>query len=86
MELPKNAHKEDIEFIKSQIDSLPVYMRQKAIIGYDNVFNNTYANTPVEHQKLNKARREANIRLRHFIDKCANAAMGYTEKPPIARD
>ena len=84
--LPKNAHKEDAEFITEQLEKLSPQTRQKAIIGYDSVFEATYDQVEVEHKKMNAARRAANLRLREFIDKCARASMGYTEQPPIARD
>ena len=59
--LPKHAHKHDISWIKEQLSKLPVAYRAKAIKGYDEVYE--------QHDRENDSRREANTRLRLYVQK-----------------
>ena len=68
-------HPDDTKWIKSQLAKLPPAHKQKAMAGYDKVFREVYHATPLPHQKAGEARREANTRLRRYID-------AVTKKPP----
>ena len=81
--LPETTHEQDKEWVSDKLNTLTPTMRTRAVIGYDSVFNETLANTPIEHQKLNRARYAANTRLRLFIDRFHLASLGYTDKPPL---
>lgn len=61
-------HPDDAKWIKSQLAKLPPALRQKAITGYDRVFREVYHATPLPHQKEGEARREANTRLRLYVE------------------
>jgi len=62
-------HKLDQQWIRRQLNSLPMTERKRAIEGYKKVFKAAYDAEPVEHKKSNAARRAANTRLREFVKK-----------------
>lgn len=78
MEIP---HQHDKEFYEAMLDKLPATTRDKARMSYSEVFWSAYNNEPLQHKKLNKGRREANTKLRLFVDKYSAALMGYTSSP-----
>lgn len=80
--LPKSHHELDVEFIQEQINMLEFNLRARVCDKYTEVFDETYENTPICYQKSNRARREANIRLRNFVSKYAKASLGETIRPP----
>ena len=62
-------HKLDQQWIRQQLNSLPMPERKRAIEGYKKVFKQAYDAEPVDHMKSNAARRAANTRLREFVKK-----------------
>nr|WP_270094547.1 hypothetical protein [Leclercia adecarboxylata] len=58
--------------------------RQKAIQRYAAVYQESYEAEPVSYRKENRARHEANTRLRLFVRNHCRALQGYTAEPPLA--
>lgn len=73
MQLPKNTHPQDKNWIISQIQHLPARLRPTAIKGYDAAYAEAHAAEKVEHTKTNAARRAANTRLRLYVQKVISA-------------
>ena len=67
--LPERYHPHDKKWIEEQLKKLPPFALRRAIEGYDKVFSESYNNEPIEYKKENKARRDANTRLREYVEK-----------------
>ncbi|MEH5097366.1 hypothetical protein PO486_05650 [Atlantibacter hermannii] len=80
--MPQRYSKGDEEWIQEQLSTLPPSARQKAIARYGEVYEEFLNSETVSFRKENKARHEANIRLREYVRKYHRALQGYTEKPP----
>lgn len=75
---------EDATWIQGQIAKLSPSMRHKIALKYSEVYQETFDAEPVSFRQENRARHEANTRLRLFADRYHRAAMGLTEKPALA--
>lgn len=82
--LPSAFHQADAEWIKQQLLCLTPTARQKAIQRYADVYQETFEAEPVSYCKENRARHEANVRLRKFVETHGRAIQGYTTQPPLA--
>lgn len=82
--LPTEHYPADASWIQEQLQKLPAAMRQRAIMSYSTVYQETFDAEPVSFRQVNRARHEANTRLRLFVRKYYMAAMGLTEKPALA--
>lgn len=82
--LPSVYASADEEWIKQQLLCLATTARQKAIQRYATVYQETFEAEPVSYRKENRARHEANMRLRLFVKKHSRALQGYTAEPPLA--
>lgn len=82
--LPETYSQADAEWIKQQLLSLTPTARQKAIQRYATVYQETFEAEPVSYRKENRARHEANTRLRLFVRNQGRALQGYTAEPPLA--
>lgn len=82
--LPETYSQADAEWIKQQLLSLTPTARQKAIQRYATVYQKTFEAEPVSYRKENRARHEANTRLRLFVRNQGRALQGYTAEPPLA--
>lgn len=82
--LPETYSQADAEWIKQQLLSLTPTARQKAIQRYAVVYQETFETEPVSYRKENRARHEANTRLRLFVRNQGRALQGYTAEPPLA--
>lgn len=80
--MPSVFSEADGEWIKGQLLKLSPMVRQKAVIRYADIYQLTMDEELVIYRKENRARHEANTRLRLFADKHARALQGYTENPP----
>ena len=67
--LPERCHPDDQKWIEEQLKKLPLFALRRAIDGYDKVFSESYDNEPIAYKKENKARRDANTRLREYVEK-----------------
>jgi len=82
--LPTNYSQADRAWIEEQVLSLSPAARQKALQRYAAVYQETYEAEPVSYRKENRARHEANTRLRLFVRNHGRALQGYTAEPPLA--
>ncbi|GAB0638906.1 hypothetical protein MC04F18_16020 [Escherichia coli] len=82
--MPDNHSQADSEWIKQQLLTLAQSARQKAIQRYAAVYQESYEAEPVSYRKENRARHEANTRLRLFVRNHGRALQGYTAEPPLA--
>ncbi|WP_285130894.1 hypothetical protein [Leclercia adecarboxylata] len=82
--MPDNHSQADSEWIKQQLLTLAPSARQKAIQRYAAVYQESYEAEPVSYRKENRARHEANTRLRLFVRNHGRALQGYTAEPPLA--
>lgn len=82
--LPSSHSPADAEWIKQQLLSLTPTARQRAIQRYSAVYQETFEAEPVSYRKENRARHEANTRLRLFVRNQGRALQGYTAEPPLA--
>ena len=82
--LPETHSQADVEWINQQLFSLTPTARQKAIQRYAVVYQETFEAEPVSYRKENRARHEANTRLRLFVRNQGRALQGYTAEPPLA--
>lgn len=77
---------EDGKWIQEQLSRLPVSMRHKVALLYAERFQESFDAEPMPHKQQNAGRRNANSRLRLYVCRYQNAAMGLTEKPTLASD
>lgn len=82
--LPEEHSQADADWIKQQLLSLTPAARQKAIQRYAAVYQESFEAEPVSYRKENRARHEANVRLRRFVETHGRAIQGYTALPPLA--
>ena len=82
--LPSAHASADEDWIQEQLLSLTPAVRQKAIQRYATVYQETFEAEPVSYRKENRARHEANTRLRLFVRNHGRALQGYTTQPPLA--
>lgn len=74
----------DSQWISEQLQRLCMAAKQKAIQRYATVYQETFEAEPVSYRKENRARHEANTRLRLFVRNQGRALQGYTAEPPLA--
>ena len=82
--LPEEHSQADADWIKQQLLSLTPAARQKAIQRYAAVYQESFEAEPVSYRKENRARHEANMRLRLYVRNQGRALQGYTAEPPLA--
>lgn len=68
--MPSNHHKDDAKWLESQLMLLSPIHQIHARAAYSDVYQTQYMNESATHKKLNRARREANIRMRKFVTAC----------------
>lgn len=78
--LPALCHDDDKQWLESMLIPLSEAHREQARQAYSDIFYQQRESEKVEHKKLNKARREANIRLRVFQSKCLESYASSTMK------
>lgn len=81
MPMPEHYFSDDAKWIQEQLTKLSPSMRQKALVKYSEVYQTEWEREQVPYRKDNKARHEANVRLREFIKRYQRAMQGYTAKP-----
>lgn len=84
VDLPSVYSQADTAWIQQQLLSLPPYLRRKVALKYAEVYEITFDAEPVSYRKENRARHEANMRLRLFVRNHGRALQGYTAEPPLA--
>lgn len=83
-DMPQEHSQADAEWIQQQLLTLTPAVRHKAIQRYADVYQETFEAEPVSYRKENRARHEANTRLRLFVKNHSRALQGYTAEPPLA--
>ncbi|EGI39652.1 conserved hypothetical protein [Escherichia coli TA280] len=83
-EMPARYCQTDEEWIQQQLQRLPPSLRRKVALKYTEVYEVTFDAEPVSFRKENRARHEANVRLRRFVETHGRALQGYTTQPPLA--
>lgn len=71
-------------WIQQQLESLTVTARYIAVARYAEVYQLAFEAETVSYRKENRARHEANTRLRLFVRNQGRALRGYTAEPPLA--
>lgn len=84
VEMPSLYSQADAAWIQQQLLGLPSSLRRKVALKYAEVYEITFDAEPVSYQKENRARHEANTRLRLFVRNQGRALQGYTTQPPLA--
>ncbi|EOI1352364.1 hypothetical protein ACMWIM_001136 [Citrobacter amalonaticus] len=82
--LPTTHCDADASWIQEQLRQLPAVLLQKALVSYAEVYQQAFDAEPVSYRQENRGRHEANTRLRLFVGKYHEAAMGLTEKATLA--
>lgn len=84
LEMPAVFCLADSQWIGEQLQSLSMAAKQKAMQRYAAVYQEAFEAEPVSYRKENRARHEANTRLRLFVKNQGRALQGYTAEPPLA--
>ncbi|MGK0736961.1 hypothetical protein ACSFCT_09245 [Yokenella regensburgei] len=84
VEIPTLYSQADAAWVQQQLLSLPPTLRRKVALKYAEVYEITFDAEPVSYRKENRARHEANVRLRRFVETHGRAIQGYTTQPPLA--
>ena len=80
--MPSAFYPDDGKWIKEQLAMLAPSLRNKVILRYTEVYNETHTSTRGGHEKDGEARREANTRLREFVEKYGT--LDKIKKPPLS--
>ena len=83
MELPGSYYPDDKKWITEQLGMVAHSVRNGVILRYAEVYEEAYANTLDANQKACEARREANTRLRLFVER--RGILEQLQKPPLSR-
>ncbi|HIF2339728.1 TPA: hypothetical protein ACXZPU_001058 [Salmonella enterica] len=84
LEMPEIYGQADKDWIVQQLARLTPAVRQKAALRYAAVYQEAFDAESVSYRKENRARHEANTRLRLFVKNHGRALQGYTAEPPLA--
>lgn len=84
VEMPSLYSQADAEWIQGQLLQLPPSLRRKVALKYSEVYEIEFNAEPVSFRQENRARHEANVRLRRFVGAHGRALQGYTTQPPLA--
>ena len=84
IEMPAQYSQADAAWIQQQLLRLPSSLRRKIALKYSEVYEIEFNAEPVSYRQENRARHEANVRLRRFVDAHGRALQGYTTQPPLA--
>ncbi|AVX38541.1 hypothetical protein [Yersinia massiliensis] len=81
--MPSAFCPEDGKWIQEQLQLLPPSLRRKVAVKYAEVYQVAFDCEPVSYRQDNRARHEANKRLRLFVKSHGKALQGYTVSPPL---
>ncbi|MBU9819948.1 hypothetical protein J1782_08610 [Rahnella sp. BCC 1045] len=82
--MPDEYCQADSVWIQEQMVKISPSMRQMIAVKYSEVYQDAWDRELVSYRQENRARHEANTRLRLFVERYHKAAMGLAEKPPLA--
>lgn len=83
VEMPALYSKADVQWIQEQLIQLPPSLRRKVALKYSEVYEIEFNAEPVSFRQENRARHEANVRLRRFVGAHGRASQGYTTQLPL---
>ncbi|MGQ6548283.1 hypothetical protein ACUNEV_12170 [Serratia sp. IR-2025] len=75
----------DAEWVQQQLENFSTAAKHRIVMLYADAYQAAWDEEPVSFKQENRARHEANTRLREFVTKHARAAAGLTEKPPLSK-
>lgn len=81
VDMPSLYSQADATWIQEQLQQLTPSLRRKIAVRYAEVYQAAYDDEPVTYRQENRARHEANVRLRLFVGKYYRSAIGLTESP-----
>lgn len=81
--MPESFSQADAAWIQGQLLLLPPSMRRKIAQRYSEVYEVEFDAESVSFRQENRARHEANTRLRQFVRTHGRAIQGYTSEPPL---
>ncbi|MEY0291147.1 hypothetical protein AB7303_20195 [Providencia rettgeri] len=84
--MPKHYFPDDAKWIQEMLLQLSPSARNRALVAYSEVYQQHWELEPVSYRKDNKARHEANSRLRQFVRRYSKAMQGYTSVPLLVSD
>jgi len=82
--MPRVYCQADAAWIQEQLQKFTVSARHKIVALYADVYQAAWDEEPVSFKQENRARHEANTRLRKFVENHGKALQGYTAEPPLA--
>lgn len=82
--MPALYSQADAQWIQEQLGQLPTSLSRKVALKYAEVYEIEFNAEPISFRQENRARHEANVRLRRFVDARGRALQGYTTQPPLA--
>ncbi|WON78869.1 hypothetical protein [Serratia sp. UGAL515B_01] len=74
----------DAAWIQEQLQKFTPSARHKIVALYADVYQAAWDEEPVSFKQENRARHDANTRLRKFVKNHGKALQGYTAEPPLA--
>lgn len=82
-QMPDHFYPEDERWIREMLLHLDPSTRNKITLKYDEVFQNSWEMEPISFKKNNRARHEANTRLRIFVRRYAAYSKGHVSEPEL---
>lgn len=79
--MPRHHFPDDAKWIQEMLTQLSPSARNKALAAYSEVYQEHWELEPVSYRRDNKARHEANKRLREYTRRYSKAMQGYTSAP-----
>lgn len=85
VQMPSYFHKDDERWIREMLIHLDPSTRSKITAKYGEVYQLEWEIEPISYKKDNRARHEANTRLRVFVRKYAAYSKGHVSEPELLR-
>lgn len=85
VQMPSHFYSDDEKWIREMLLHLDTATRNKITLKYDEVFQITWETEPIIFKKNNRARNEANTRLRIFVRRYAAYSKGHVSEPELLK-
>ena len=83
--MPEHHSDDDAKWIQEMLMRLPTSARNSAAAKYSEVYETAFNDEPVSFKQENKARHEANTRLRAYVAKYNSVVNCEVCEPPVLR-
>lgn len=83
--MPEHHSNDDAKWIQEMLMKLPISARKSTAAKYSDVYEAAFNDESVSFKQENKARREANTRLRKYVAKYSSVVNCEVCEPPVAR-